>query len=254
MNYPWTSCKNKAGLPLVQGTTDIYSSNLTYLIASGNTWSPRPVLQSYSVFTSKLAEKNKQHLLGENSPDTIFFNLEPIDGRLPSLEDGASWPILMSHYQLSQTINHFLLLQKKSPEPNGTSFTEKPIIPISSEHHSFGEVVLVPDTSQPVFAEITIKPTLLGYLATLILAPSTLQVQVELKNGIWKKYRLITNMAQSGFLLSPLIESTDEFASLFDKNKNLAAKKIKAFSINTSKGNSWQWNTEYKVRLNLTVN
>jgi hypothetical protein len=43
--------KEAAKFPVLQGTTDIYSFDQSYLIASGNLWNPRPVLQSYSVYT-----------------------------------------------------------------------------------------------------------------------------------------------------------------------------------------------------------
>ena len=48
----------ESGFPRLPGTTDIYSCDQAYLIASGNDWNPRPIPQSYAVYTPALAEKN----------------------------------------------------------------------------------------------------------------------------------------------------------------------------------------------------
>lgn len=233
--------------PQLQGTTDIYSYEQSYLISSGNRWSPRPIFQSYSVFNPLLAEENRNHLLGENRPDNIIFRLEPIDNRVPSLEDGASWPLLMANYQPNQAVNDFLFLKRKKILANpSTTMTA-----LSSEKHAFGEIVTVPALNRAIFAEIEIKPTFWGALATLFLKPSQLQINFVLKDGTKKQYRLIASMAKSGFLVSPLIENTAEFALLYDKVNYLDIKMVKSFTINTNQGKTNQWNKDYVVHFKL---
>ena len=39
----------RGAIPSLNGTVDIYSHDQSYLISSGNKWSPRPIFQSYSV-------------------------------------------------------------------------------------------------------------------------------------------------------------------------------------------------------------
>lgn len=227
--------------PSLSGTTDIYSSNQSYLIASPNTWSPRPIFQSYSVFTANFAEKNRRHLLGGNRPDHIIFRIEPIDERIPSLEDGSSWPLLIANYQPIGFKNDFLFLQKKN------SIVENPTQLLVSERHFIGENVELPKTTHPLFAEIDIKSTLGGQLAILFFKPVPLQISFELQNGMKKQYRFIRNMAKSGFLLSPLIENTVEFALLYEQADELDAKAVKSFQISFDQGQAWQWAQEYVV-------
>lgn len=233
--------RDQALFPELPGTTDIYSSNQSYLISSQNTWSPRPVFQSYSVFTASLAEKNKKHLMGKNRPDHIIFKIEPIDGRIPSLEDGSSWPFLITNYQPMQMINDFLFLQKKE------SPIVEPMELLTSEEHFLGETVTPPQGDQPLFAEFQIKPTILGYLSAIFFKPTPLYIHFELKNGTKKQYRLIANMAKSGLLLSPLIENTTDFAAMFDKRDELNSKLIKSFQISLNPNMLWQWKNEYVI-------
>ncbi|HAT7923427.1 TPA: hypothetical protein JBB31_06490 [Legionella pneumophila subsp. pneumophila] len=238
MNY----LKARDDFPRLPGTTDIYSYNQTSLIASEMTWSPRPIFQSYSVFTAKMAEINSNYLLSENKPDNILFKIEPIDNRIPSMEDGMSWPILINHYQPVRLENDFLFLRKKLVNKPVTS-----LVPLKTEIHTFGEQVKIPDTDKPLFVEIDIQPTLWGMLATTFFKPHQLEANLELKNGTQRQYRLISNMAKSGFLLSPFIENSAEFGLLFSQNNYLAGKKVLSFSINSKQVPSSHWQTKYTI-------
>ncbi len=238
------SLREQASFPILQGTTDIYSFNQSYLISSGNTWSPRPVFQSYSAYTPMLAEENRKHLLGRQAPDNVIFRVEPIDGRLPSIEDGSSWPILMVNYQPTQMANDFLFLRKK----RGITENTAPL-KLMSETHTFGESVNLPQTNQSIFAQIEIKPTFWGRLASIFFKPSHLQITIELKNGTTKQYPIISGMAKSGFLISPLIENTVEFGMLYGKKKDLDGKLVKSYAIAPSHGKTMLWNDEYTVTL-----
>lgn len=77
-------------LPKVAGDVDIYPFDQTILFASGNRYRPRPAIQSTTVYTPYLIERNLEFLRSRSAPDTIFFKTAPFDGRMPAFEDGAS--------------------------------------------------------------------------------------------------------------------------------------------------------------------
>jgi hypothetical protein len=236
------SLREQAAFPVLPGTTDIYSYNQSYLIASGNSWSPRPVLQSYSVYTPELAEINRKHLLGSQAPDNIIFSVEPIDGRIPSIEDGVSWPILMRNYRPTRMEKQFLFLQKKER----ISDVKEPV-QIKSEMAVFGESVLLPHSRQPVFAQIEIGTTILGRLVNIFFKPSQLQITLKLNNGMEKQYRIISGMAKSGFVVSPLIENTVEFGRLYGKENILDGKLVESMVIGSNAGGTMLWKNRYSV-------
>jgi hypothetical protein len=237
----------KNAFPVMPGTSDIYSYDQTDLIASGNTWSPRPIIQSYSVFNQSLAQLNKQHLLDTNGPDTVFFKLQAIDHRLPSLEDGISWPVLISNYEVTTWVKDYLLLGKK-PE-------KKKYIPATQalgEQHTFGEWVHIPTTSSLVFISLELKPRLWGMVMGLLFKAQELIILVCLNDGSEKQYRLIPAMARSGFLLSPLIENTYEFSLLYQRKKVLSHKQVHSFMIKPEGSIvSSMWNYDYELYYQL---
>jgi hypothetical protein len=228
----------KAGIPLMPGKTDIYSYEQTLLLASGNIWSPRPVFQSYSTFTKLFTEKNKQYLEGEKAPDSILFRIEPIDERLPALEDGASWPLLLKKYHITHQDQRFLYLQKK----NNAAVT---LTALTNESHYLGQKVSTPEVSQPLFITLELKPSLFGYLSMLFFKISSLTIICELEDGSQRQYRLSAGMAKANFLLSPLVENTAEFALLHADKEHLQRKRVKSFTIQSALASQWQ--TEYQI-------
>lgn len=200
----------EAPLPKLAGTTDIYPHDLAELIASGNTWSPRPVPQSYAVYSPILARLNEKHLRSPQAPDNIIFRVGPftIDGRFPALDDGLSWPTLFSHYAPFRSDAKYLYLKKRVAPAELNRST------VLQGSYQLGETVTLPATHPMLFAEIELPPTPLGRLSMLLFKPDPLYLQVTLANGESKAYRFIPSMARTGFVLSPLIESTVEFTQL----------------------------------------
>ena len=143
-------------IPRMSGTADIYSFNQSWLLASENTWAPRPVVQSYSAYTPELAQRNFLHLESAGAPDNIIFRVEPIDGRLPSLEDGLSWPALIDGYSVTRLDPQAAYLRKR-----GTAQNPAPMkaADLSKASHEFGEEVSLPEVNDALFAELEIAPT-----------------------------------------------------------------------------------------------
>ena len=233
---------DKAKFPLLEGSTDIYSYNQSYLIASKNKWNPRPVFQSYSAYTVGLVKKNQNHLLSKSAPDNIIFQVAPIDGRLPSIEDGASWPLIIKYYQPTLFVGDYLYLRKKK----SASKVSEPLL-TGKGSFIFGDRVPVPSGSNPIFVELSINRNLYGKLINILYKPGQLKITVYLENGATKTYRMISGMAKSGFLLSPLIENTGEFVLLYGDRDYLMNKKVKSFSI-MPVSNKEQWEQTYDVR------
>lgn len=197
-------------LPALSGTTDIYSWGQSSLLAAGLEWDPRPIFQSYSAYTPVLEEENKHHLIGAEAPKNIFFALQTIDYRLPSLEDGASWPLLLANYQFKgfyENGNVALLERRVNPLPIKTSL-------ILSSSFKTNTLIKLPQNLPIAWAEITIHPNLLGRVAGALFKPPLLMIRYVFPNGQAQEFRYIAGMGETGFVLSPLVTSTNDFIQL----------------------------------------
>ncbi|MED5611530.1 hypothetical protein VV867_27830 [Pseudomonas sp. JH-2] len=224
-------------LEVKPGTSDIYSFDQSQLLASGNRWSPRPIFQSYSVYTPELVRINERHLRGENAPDNIFFKVQPIDRHYPSLEDGLSWPTLLQLYSPSAFQGDMLTLVRNKQRPD-----EAPVLRLVGEQR----VRLASWASVPrekiVFAKIILRPSLAGKVAALLLKSSELKITVSLRNGETRDFRFIAGMGETGFILSPLVEDTFDFLTLSTQEGSyLDHKQVTGLSISpVSQGFLWQ--------------
>lgn len=237
--------RNDYPLPAIKGAGDVYSYEQSVLLASGNQWDPRPVFQSYSAYTPALAKLNEQHLRGSDAPDWALIDLRTIQGRLPSLDDGASWPALFDNYAFVSYDGHYVLLQRK-PSVRQESRYEN----IVKETCETGKTVAIPTTNGLLFANVELKPTLLGRLLTAVFNPPQLHIVLHLRNGLTRRYRVSANMMSTGFLLSPLVNDTKDFASLANEsNRSEPQKAVESILIAPSYGRALFWSGTYSLTL-----
>lgn len=196
-------------LPELNGGVDVYPWDQAVIFAHGLRYAPRPVFQSYSAYAPALAEMNAAHLRSRRAADNLLFTLRTLDGRFPSLDDGCSWPELLTRYNVQGATKDFVLL-KKSATPRAYH-----LVPLTDSLIRFAEPVALPAASNgPVWAELEINKTPLGTLIAALYKPPTLVLAVSLRDGQRLYFRLIPGMTRSGFLLSPLINDNASFVEL----------------------------------------
>jgi hypothetical protein len=233
--------KQSQPLPALDGTVDIYSFNQSALIASGNKWHPRPVFQSYSVYTPTLVEKNHAHLLGTNAPDHVLFSVEPIDQRVPSSEEGINWQLLLHRYAPVSFEGKFLHLKKNA----GLFVAVEPTLLVQGKAR-LGQAFSVPQADGPVYAEMDFKPSVLGRVFNLFYKSNQLTLTAMLADGTSHTFRLVPGMVKTGFMVSPLVENTAEFALLFSPLKRLSHKRVVSLTVNKA-GRLNHWSDEFTV-------
>lgn len=236
-------------LPKLPGTSDIFSYNQAELFAAGLTWNPRPVFQSYSVYTQRLAELNAQHFRTPHAPDHVIFRMQAIDSRLPSLEDGAAWMALSDNYFPAAIQENAVFLSKKTVLQSKADTAL-----LSSAEHQLGERVTLPQQDAPIYAEITLQPSLLGKLFALFYKPSQLWLTLNLANGDQRQYRVLSNMMQSSFLLSPLVDNIRAFTFVATgKQQAIQNLQVTSMQLTAKEGPSFIWQPTYTLKL-LTYN
>jgi len=229
------------------GSTDIYSDNQAWLLASENTWAPRPVVQSYSAYTPELAERNLRHLESGSRPDNIFFKVEPIDGHLPALEDGLSWPALINGYAMQKLDGQAAYFRRRTAGQKPRVATQSDLY---TAKHEFGEEVSLPESSGPLFARMEIKPTFIGRILSFLFKPPQLYISMRLRDGRVKTYRALSNVMKADFLITPLVNSTEEFTLLAaGGGKYLANNRVKSITMSSDDRQERFWNPAYSLTL-----
>ena len=222
-------------LPPIEGNTDLYSYDQTVLFAHALPYQPRPIIQSYSAYTPELAAMNAAHLRTARAASNILFAVQPLDGRFPSLDDGLSWPELLTLYDIKGTSDDrgTYLLLSRSAVPREFRLT-----PLQNTSARFGEPAILPAaTNGPVWVEIEIRKSPAGTVVSALYKPPLLMLIVSLQDHTQRRFRLVPGMARGGFLLSPLIADNRSFAALASTGlQELAGLEVVSMTLSADTG------------------
>ena len=221
-------------LPKLDGSVDIFPWNTTIVVAHGLDYRPRPAFQSYTAYTPELLDLNRNFMTSTQAPDYIVFDVAPIDGRFPSLDDSVLWPILLTHYELYTNTDHAIIL-KKARLPLDYSFLQN-----AQAEAEINQWVFLPDSvTDLTWTRITIEKTFFGRLLSTLFQPPLITMSVRFDDDTESEYRIVPGIARSGFLLSPFINSRADFATLFLDGGTLLAQnkdmRVKAVRINAGR-------------------
>jgi len=156
-----------------------------------------------------------------------------------------SWPALLDNYSVINVKDGLAYFRKNEAIRTSSVFDV-----IDEGIHKIGDDVLLPQTALPVYAEIDLRPTLLGKFVSLVFKPPQLRLRLKLKDGTSKDYRAISNMMQTGFFISPLILSTKELLSIASMNQSYQEHNIvESITLTPSCGSSILWGATYTLKL-----
>ena len=238
-------------LPAVPEPSDIYSSGQAILLANGLQWSPRPVLQSVTVTSPGAAAADLAHLEGENGHppvQNVFFALEDEDNRLPTLQDGTSWPALLSEFEaVGYDRGEQIAFLRRKPGAKAAAPTELPLLRGAA---ALGHEVALPDLPTGLgWITLDIRPTLLGRLVNFLFRPPALFISLRYGDGHMVRYRLLSDLARTGFLLTPPVSDTEGMLRLLLPERTAPEHKPSALVVSGESGTRLLWQAGYAVDL-----
>jgi hypothetical protein len=160
-----------------------------------------------------------------------------------------SWPALFDNYTFISYDGRFALLRKNKVIHASSNYDH-----ISTGTYETGETVPVPKMDGLMFAEVDLKPTLLGWIQSQLFRPPQLYITLHFGDGEIKKYRVISNEMVTGFLVSPFVSNTSEFVPLMSSNKGTEdGRKVESISIAPTYGGSVLWSGTYELKFKRYV-
>ncbi|MDB6115249.1 MAG: hypothetical protein JWQ62_2194, partial [Lacunisphaera sp.] len=171
-------------------------------------FSPRPVFQSYSAYTPRLARLNRDYFDSDRAPGFVLLKLQAVDHRLETMDDALVLNLLPSRYSYLFTERGLSVWQRK---PHPTEAIHPPA-PIRTVKTRIGEPVDLADLrGKNVWVQIEYKLNLLGRLRRFLFKPPLVQLRLTDETGASSSYRLPQPVGATGFLVSPLIHDVADF-------------------------------------------
>lgn len=171
-------------------------------------WCPRYVTQSYSVLTARLAQRNARALEAPDAPRFVLLRGGSLDLRLPTLEDGLAWRVLMRDFRVRLAEGGFVLLERRDDAPRAASDLGEELV--LERSLAFDEELALSDPgSDALRLEIEIEPTFAGRLRTLAYNGTAVWVEIATDDGVRSRWRLLPELASTGAIVAPFLADHD---------------------------------------------
>jgi len=108
-----------------------------------------------------------------------------------------------------------------------------------------GTPIQIPTEEGPLWAEIDLTPTIFGRVGLFLLKIPPVTLTLILEDGRIMHHRYIPAMGHRGFLLSPYIQTTDDFATFAAGIHQ--ANRVRSIQFDTS--GTGMWHNQFEVRL-----
>ena len=239
-------------LPHVAGSIDIYSSGQAILLANGLDWSPRPALQSVTVFSGAMSKADLDHLEGVNSThppvQNVLYRVEDEDNRLRSTQDGLSWPALLTEFRVESYDRALdVALLHRQPSMPATNLSGAKLL---SGRFRLGREVAVPAAPEGMaWATLDIQPTLAGRIVAFLFRPPVLSITIRYANGPLEHFRLLSSLARAGFILTPRVLDTEDMLWMLLPERRDPFYRPVSIAITGESGTRWLWQQSFDLTL-----
>ncbi len=189
---------------------DVFGVTQSTALANSLNYTPRPVFQGYSAYTSALLDLNAAFYNSDRAPDYVLCKIEVIGSHLQSAEDAKVFLLLARDYRPALQENGYVLLARRNqraPHPVALKFRKQ-------SKSAIGREINVPPGL--IWCQLEVHQSWLGKLVGFLY--QTPQLSLELADGdrsIGIK-DIPLPIAAEGFLLNPLVLSDEEFLQLSD--------------------------------------
>lgn len=189
-------------------TVDAYPYELSYVIANGFNWNPRPIIQSYISYTPYLDQQNALFFQSAKTPDYLLWEAPQGDIQADSID---------SRYVLNdEPLTMFEILGRYSPlaldgkvvimKNNGRQgFMPPQNVGVDSpQWGAWIKVPKLPDCAA-LRSRLGFSRTLAGKLKRAVYKEEEFYVEYKLENGSILKHRFVIDNAVSGIWASPYV-------------------------------------------------
>lgn len=210
---------------------DVLGNEQAAAIFNGLNYQPRPVLQGYSAYRPRLARLNANHYASERAPEYALLKLQTIDERLVALDDSELLRLFPHRYQYVLTEHGYQLWRRRpgawDPAPYAPQALRSDDVPVGRAWN------LEEFSGRHLWAEIDLRPSLLGRLRAFFYKPPMVRLRLEDTHGNVSEYRLPPPQAATGFIINPVVEDLLSFLRFAGGNPE---RRIRSLTVLVARG------------------
>ncbi|MBP8157725.1 MAG: hypothetical protein KAX93_05045 [Flavobacterium sp.] len=195
-------------------TIDIYPWNTQLLLENNLNFTPRPIFQSYTVYTPELEEKNFEHYNSDKAPRFMLYDFGSIDDRYPLFDEPKLNLLLTSNYTCKDTLvlnNRLNLLLEKTKD-------KKIKLVQTKEYAMYMDSPLIP--KEGVYYKVFLYRNVLGDFVSLVNHAPEISLAVVTNDGNSRHYKTSKGLLESGLFGTQHITTTQDFKDYMVKQYN----------------------------------
>ena len=226
--------KQKINISLPQSRKVISNKSIGYfgmhpgIITYNNlNYYPSPAFISFNTPNQKMMRKDHEFYRNDIlAPEFLIFDLKTIDKRVPGGDSSLSQLEILHRYKLVKIEKQFLIMKRKN---NMMDLSKKLI---NSKNININEKISL-NLQNPItdlfWISIDIPKSYLNKIISFFYKPPEYYIEIDFKNSPKQKFKLIPNIAKSGFLIKPFISNNFDnfiFRNQYKKNNNFSKKHL----------------------------
>lgn len=227
---------------VAEATVDVFGYSQSYALFNKINYHPRPVFQSYMAYSRATMEANDRFYLSDKAPEFVIFELAPIGGRFPPVEDAHVLRDLLVRYQPVLSEEHFLLLRHSGMVKPELTLIKEGIV-------SAGEPIELQNLRQTnIWLEIELQPSLPGRLQQFFYKPASVRLVIQRRSEGASElaFPVPAAMLSAGFVAGPIVLDKDDVKRVYDGGKTLWADSY-SIELPANASRMWQSKIHYRV-------
>ena len=206
-------------------TVDVFPWDIYMLLENKLNYLPRPIIQSYCVYTKYLEEQNFNFYNSEKAPKFVLYDYVSLDYRYPLFDEAKVNLVLFKNYKVAETFTfnerQIILLERKE--------NAKPVkLIFNKEYAILSGAPLIP--KKDIFYEVEFFSTLKGKAVSIINHAPEIKVSIKKNNNGSNEYRTSNSLLKVGIFSDYQFNSTQDYLNYYNnifKEEN----KIKCYSF-----------------------
>ena len=234
--------KERVALPAIReavgsDTIDFINAEQGWLMLNDLAYHPRPVPQSYSVYTPELMSRNLGWLQRDDrAAEYLLFNYATIDGRYAAQDDALLIADLPRRYEPVARERNLLLARRRDEQPPADGLRRELL---TRANVAFGAPITLPtDRLEAMWLKLFPVPSGLGRLRAAAYKPPELYLIVREINGHETRHRLVPAAAAEGFVVQPYLPDLDSLEAFLRQE---APRQVESVRVEHPAGEGEYW-------------
>lgn len=223
--------QREANLPKAQAligdaSVDVLGFEQAIALFNDFNYTPRPIFQSYSVYTPHLAELNADFITSDQAPEFLLLKLQTIDER-PQLADDSHVMALFPHlYEFKLLEKDFYVFQRRPSAPDVGSL--QPRLVRTHDLYIGTEISIADLATEHLWIELDVPFNLAGRARNFLYKPPLVHLVVTDFDGMEERYRIPRPIALAGFQINPLVT---DFNSYLEAHGGTMPRQVKSLKV-----------------------